>query len=602
MKSDVLDLLPSYDFDFSKPVVGFGNFTKKFVNCRVCNIDRSFVDKKLRIFSELASSDNEFDNAKAFLLNKDKSIFCYNNFLFNNNPMKLRWYQDVLLSDTYDRILFVAANQIGKSITLCVDAASEFLQDHNKEWVGILVSNSLDQSTFQMDRIKQFLKSANISYREEDTFDTKTGKKDNSTKISYTFYSEDGKTPLYTNLLICCPHTSSALGYPADVLWLDEFDFWENCDQEHFMFQIAIPRTFDTKGKIKIFTNPNGKERMTWKLWNMKDSKDNFVWHRYQFNYWDKPGASQIDFDKNSVGMSQFQVESTLLAVFGKSEGAFFSSKEIHDMFDKELSEKGDMSGFGRDTAWFLDVGSVHDQSVLVGGYLEENPEVPEIPLIKIFWIHKYPVGYPLARVFGVDSSIDEFDGWEEYSEDNPSVKEVLEKYSFGGEQPLFGFDATGNSGLIPLCVAAGIDAVDIIFSGKKKWDMYLRFQYYVQKRFIKRCKERDSNTVRGCDFDYQMSKLVVKKTQNMSYRKIHHESESDLDDCMDAVVGLIHLIENPDLPSLSFDIINDGRSVLEDVEKEYKEKVESGDVYVPSFYDRSELDSWIDQKERSYQ
>jgi len=570
------------------------------------------------ISNNLLSSEDSIIRAKALNLLNDKTILAYSQLKFDNEPIKMMYLQDSILSDPHDRILFCGCNQhIGKSFTLNVDSATEFLVDHGKNWIGILVSGSLPQSQFQMDRIKMLLKSSNITYREENTIDTKTGKKDNTTQLSYTFYAGDRKTPLYRNLLICCPHTSSALGYPADVMWLDEYDFWDNCDQEHFLYQIAIPRTFRTKGKIKVYTNPDGKEKMMYKLWNQKDGKGNPAWHRYHFNYWDKPGAVQSEFDKIIIGMTKNRIESTLLGVFTRTEGSFFSSEEISDLYDKELAEKGDQAGYGKDTAWFLDVGVVHDQSCLIGGYLEENPEVPDIPLIKVFYIHKYPQGYPLARVIGVPSAIQDNDGWEGYTEDNPTVREVLDDYSEEVDgrlfQPLFGFDATGNAGLVPLFQSVNIDAADIIFSGKSKWHMYQRYQYYVQQRFLKRGSERDFNTLGDKGFDYQMAKLIVKKNKLNSYKQIHHESEEDLDDTQDAIVGLIHLIENPDMPSLSFDII-DGKVKItkKDSEEEFsvftKEEMKRmnseqkvPEEYIPSFYDKKEYADWRERREDLY-
>ena len=330
---------------------------------------------------------------------RDKTIAAYHHFRFNGLPMELRYYQDVLLSDSGKRILMVSSNQLGKSLTLDTDAATNFIMDHGKEYVGILVSKSLPQSQYQMSRIKQLLRSADIDVSVEETDDTKTGKKDNSFEITYTFYDERQK-PKYTNHLICCPPTGSALGYPANDMWLDEFDFWENIDHDHFIKQVAIPRTFDTNGNLKVFTNPNGK-LAAWNLWCAVDKNGVPVWHRYAFNYWDSPGASQQGFDSRSVGMTKAQIDSTLLAQFSSAGGAVFSSEEIADMFDSELSQKGDVAGVGRETAWFLDVGSVHDQSVLVGGFVEPNPLNPDIPLIKAFYVHKYPVGFPLGRVVG---------------------------------------------------------------------------------------------------------------------------------------------------------------------------------------------------------
>ena len=553
--------IPQYDLKHTRPIVGFGNQAYEIHDSnKGCMIDQSIVAKKFELWdyvlkNNLLSSQNELLRAQAFQLLRDKTILAYAQLKFDGEPIKMYYLQDAILSDPGNRIQFCGCNQkIGKSFCLNVDAATDFMIDHGKNWIGIIVSGSLPQSQFQMDRVKMLLKSSNLTYKEEQTVATSTGKKDNTTQLSYTFYSKDGKTPLYRNLLICCPHTSSALGYPANVLWFDEFDFWENCDQNHFLFQIAIPRTFRTQGKIKVYSNPDGKEKMMYRIRNFKNKDGSPAWHRYEFNYWDAPDATQEEFDQSIVGMTKNQVESTLLAVYTRTEGSFFSTEEIRDMHCSELDQKGEAAGYGKETAWFLDVGSVHDQSALIGGYIEPNPDVPEIPLLKAFYIHKYPVGYPIGRVVGIDQ-VDKNDGWDEYTEDNPSVKQILSNYTeeYNGEklQPLFGFDATGNAGMLPLFQAAEMDAVDITFTGKLKWHMYQRYQYYVQQRFIKRGKEMDLNTMRGCDFDYQASKLIVKKNTGTVYKQIHHENEDDLDDTQDAcfIAGTLILTDKGQIP-----------------------------------------------------
>ena len=596
----------TYNYDsmnFQMPITGFGNFSGIYQPNLKCKIDTTNLDKRIELFNQ---SDM---NQRLVMLKSDKSLFCYAWFKFNNKPLIPRFFQDIMLNDSHKRILFCASNQIGKSLALDIDAAVEFAKDHHHEWVGILVSKSLDQSQYQMSRIRQLLKSGNITYKEEETIDSKTGKKDNTTQISYTFYDDFGK-PIYTNLLICCPPTGSALGYPCDRMWLDEFDFWKDINQNEFIKQIAIPRTFDTKGSIIIYTNPNGKDKYMYSLWNEKYPDTNkYVWHRYNFNFWDKPGASQEEYNENSVGMTRGQIDSTLLAVFSQSAGAFLSSQEIEEQIDQDLCEKKDQAGYGKETAWFLDVGSVHDQSALIGAYISENVKEPDIPIINAFYVHKYPVGYPLGRLVGVENKEGIKDGWEDEADDNPSVKETLQQYSeeYNGKMflPMFGCDVTGNSGIIPLFNTAGIEPIDITFSGRKKWNMYQRYQYYTQQRYFKRCIDRDSNTMNGCDFSYQASKLVVKKGTNTNYRQIHHENEDDYDDTQDAVVGVIHLIENPDMPSLSYDIINHGESRLKEIEEE-SEKIKRfkknnpnlKDQYIPGFYNTNELNSWIAQKE----
>jgi len=618
--------LPKYDLDHSRPVIGYGNFTKDISNSINCVIDTTIVEKKFALWdyvmkNNLLDSKDELIRAQAMQLLRDKTIFLYAFAKLDGKPVKARWTQDIVLSDKSKRVIFCACNQhLGKSTALDFDASTEFFLDHSKRWLGILVSGSLPQSQERMRNIKLLLDSMDIKYKVEE-IDVDAKGKSNATQLSYFFIDPKTKKPLYSNFLICCPHTSSALGYPADDIYLDEVDFWEDVKggQVHFFNQVLDPRTYFTKGRIKGYSNPNGKERMMWFLWNQKDKKGIPFWKRYHFNYWDKPEPSQDDFDRSCIGKTKNEIESTLLAAFTTQEGSFFSVEEIQGMHCPELDQKGDSAGYGKETAWFIDIGAVHDQSVLIGGYIEENKEVPEIPLLKVFFVHKYPVGYPIPRVIGIGRTIvgedgkltyekiDPDDGWDDYAEDNPSVKQILDDYSDTvGEtkyQPLFGFDATGDAGLKPLFQAADIEAVDITFTGKLKWHMYQRYQYYVQQRFLKRAKERDENTTRGCDFDYQASKLVIKKNTKTVYKQIHHENEDDLDDTQDAMAGFIHLIENPDLPSLSFDIIKHKGARDEGEENKDRESSEEDKrldgQYIPSFMDKKELGNWMDNRER---
>ena len=610
--------LPTYNLDHSRPILGYGNFTYKIENSKEFMVDVIIADKKRALWdhviqNNLLTSDDKIVRAKAQALLRDKTIFLYNFAKLNGKPVKTRWTQDIVLSDPSKRVLFCACNQfLGKSTTLDFDAGTEFLIDRGKRWVGLLVSGSLGQSQERMENIKLLLDSMNIIYKETN-IDVDAKGKSNATQLSYYFIDPVTKKPLYSNLLICCPHTSSALGYPADDIYLDEVDFWEDVrgGQIHFFNQVLTARTYWTRGRIKGYSNPNGKERMMFYLWLQKNKLGLPHWHRYHFNYWDSTGPTQDEFDDACIGKTKNEIESTLLAAFTTTEGSFFGSEEIADMRCPELAQKGDSAGYGKECSFFLDIGYVHDQSCLIGAYLEPNPEVPDIPLVKEFLIHKYPVGYPIARVIGVDAAIEADDGWEDSVEDNPPVKEVLAEYpdvvAGVNYQPLFGFDATAQKGLLPLFIAAGIEAVDIVFTGKLKWHMAQRLQYYVQQRFIKRAKERDQNTVRGCDFDYQFSKVVVKKGTSTNYKQIHHENENDLDDCFDASMGVIHLIENPDLSSGEFAIVEHKNTVKvgeqvvsqeeEEVEAEEKDERLEGQ-YIPSYVNKEELGDWMERRD----
>lgn len=553
--NDLVDIgkklvVPKYVLNHSKPVTAKGNFTSVEDTSAGCLLDTGIVKRKFELWDSVVRDNllNYADpiiRARAVSLLKDKTILAYSQLRFDGKPVRMYYMQDAILSDDYDRILFCGCNQfVGKSMTMNLDAATEFLIDHGKNWVGILVSGSLPQSQYQMSRIKMLLRGGDIVYREENTVDTKTGKTDNSTQLSYTFYSDDGKTPLYRNLLICCPHTSSALGYPADVMLLDEFDFWDNCDQHRFMYQVIIPRTFQTKGKIKIYTNPDGTEKMMHQLWNQKDKDGNPVWHRYHFNCWDKDGFTQVDFDRASQGMTRERIESTLLGLFTSSRGAFFTNDEIARSLDPDLTTDRMV---GKQPFFFLDVGSKHDQSVLVGGFVEPDEERKDTegrPLLHVYVpiIHAYPVGYPLARAVGIPD-VPDTDGWH-YEK---SVKDYMDEWTVNGVFPVLGLDVTGNSGISPLLNTVNLYPIDVTFSGPVKSGMYQRFKYLMEKGRIHR--------IRSAEFEYQAQHLKMKKSMR-GYLMIHHETEDDLDDVMDSCAGLISLTDNPDNVECSMAVI----------------------------------------------
>ena len=163
--------LPTYDFVHTRPIHGHANFTYDITNSTDCMVDRTIVEKKRALWdyvleNNLLSSSDPLTRAKAQSLLKDKTIFLYNFAKLNGKPVKTRWSQDIVLSDPHDRVLFCACNQhLGKSTTLDFDASTEFLIDHGRRWVGLLVSGSLTQSQERMRNIKLLLDSMGIDYK-----------------------------------------------------------------------------------------------------------------------------------------------------------------------------------------------------------------------------------------------------------------------------------------------------------------------------------------------------------------------------------------------------------------------------------------------------
>jgi hypothetical protein len=344
------------------------------------------------------------------------------------------------------------------------------------------------------------------------------------------------------NMLICAPCTEGLLGYDLHELNMDEFEYWE-LDQKWFFNQIAQPRTYSTKGNITIFSNPNGQDNFVHELENqkLKDS-DELKWHTYVFNYMDRPGNTEEEFEQLRHELSRQEFESTVAAERYMSDRNYFTPDEIERSLDKNLNIN---SMVGKQPFFFLDVGAKHDRSVLTGGYVEPDPENERFKHIYITIIHVYPEAYPINRVVG--SKVEEGDGWH-YEK---SVKEYLDEWSAGGVNPVFGVDVTGNSGISPLFDAIGINPTDVVFSGPAKSGMYQRYRYFMEKGLLHRIKCKQ--------WEQEASNLVVTKsargyllvnaasTMDRKGKSLDAKMKKTADDTQDSTAGLIFLADDPE-------------------------------------------------------
>jgi len=456
-----------------------------------------------------------------------------------NNPLRLYPYQDMILNDKHDRIYFRSGNQIGKSFTFNVKAVWNLLRDHGYAHHEAIVSKSLPQSTFQMRRVKALLNTMKVNWK-DGTTDGKTTT-DSLTLLTYDIKEKKTNKVKYTNMLVCTPCTEGLLGYDLHELNLDEFEYWTDVDLKWFYNQIAQPRLYTTKGRIMIMTNPNGSDNFGTDLENqtMKDESKRF--HTYVFNYLNKPGNTQEEYDQLKHELSRQEFESTVAAIRSISSLCYFSPDEINRSYDAKLTE---LDMIGKQPFFFLDVGAKHDQSCLIGGYTEPHTEYEKYKFMEVFIpiIHMYPIGYPLTRVAGVD--VDDSDGWH-YEK---SVKEYLKEWSKDGTLPVFGFDVTGNAGMAALFEAIQVDAQDTVFSGPNKSGMYQRYKYVLEKGLLHRIKHREwesqagqviaTKGVRGYLFINAASHVKKGgKTEDAKLKKIP-------DDTQDATAGFIQLCD----------------------------------------------------------
>jgi hypothetical protein len=349
----------------------------------------------------------------------------------------------------------------------------------------------------------------------------------------------------YSNMLVCAPCTEGALGYDFDDLNLDEFEYWKDIDLKYFYNQIAEPRTYFTDGDIWIFSNPNGMDNYGSELEELRMPDGSKKFHTYVFDYLSVPGHTEQGLEERKVGKTRQEIESTLYAIRSISDKNFFTHDEIQRSYDSKLTE---LAMIGKQPFFFLDVGAKVDRSVLVGGFLEEDTEKIDAnghPVIhmNIPIIHVYPAGYPISRVVGSFDEGQDSDGWH-YEK---SIKEYLQEWSKSGIIPVFGCDVTGNSGIVPLFNTTGIQPQDVTFSGPAKSGFYQRFKYFMEKGLLHRIKSKE--------FEYEAAHMEMKKSAR-GYMMIHHESESDHDDVMDSVAGLIYLASPCDYVEPHCDVI----------------------------------------------
>lgn len=528
--------IPQYKLDFSKPI----DRDQK---------DLSVYNKKFELYNQAVKQRTLFSDPNQIKLLNDPTIYMYSMF-----GVKHRWYQDMIISDNYRFKIFCAANQVcGKSYLLNTSAIYTFMKDHGYGYNRAIISKSLPQARYQMTRIKNMLKKSKLDWKED------KGDTDNIMIISLNHYhpkighyknSSKDKRYKYTNYLICAPCTEGALGYDLHEEDLDEFDFYD-VDQEEFYNQIAEPRTFETEGNINIYSNPNGRERYMFELWNQKLSDGTHKWHRFQFNYWDSPKATKEGFELLTVGKPQRRVESTLLAIFTTAEGSYFNYDDILNSEDKSLNQ---YSGVGKQVYGFLDPGSSVDHSAFVMGYVTKDEEGKTH--FHEFIIHEYPLGYPMYRVVGIQSDKQKKDGWHH----EKSVKEYL----LENTGCIFDCDVTKNDSLTHLFNQAGIYPQEqIVFSGPKKFNYYENLNYMMQRGLFHRIPSKR--------FVEQASNIEIKGRSSAGYLMLHASKDSIHDDIVDGTTACLYLATNASIvPGMSI-ITGEGKVIRSDDKRPIK-------------------------------
>jgi len=498
-------------------------------------VNQQMIDttlQKFRLWDDVISrldQKNEEDQAKFYNALDDPTIYAYA-FLRNNQgvPFKLYPYQDMILNDNHKRIIFCAANQIGKSVALCVKALTFAVK--NPGTTTLMVSKTLPQSKDLLRQIKDLLTTSVLDYK------ISIGDTATKTEIyfrhfeEYTEYDKDlDKTftkvrELKQSRIICVPATEAALGYPVDLMLIDELAFYE--DGEYFYKQIAQPRTYTTKGQIIVFSNPNGQQGIFWELWNSPR------FHRYKFDFLDCPTNTQEEFDELCVDLTREQVDSTLMANFTSPEGGFISLEERKAIQDDRLNEVP--PNLTEPVYIFFDWAKAKDRTIRGVGVPTEDKKGVYVHQLK-----EYPQGTDYDEI----------------------IEELVEFIIQRGPQSvaMVGWDNTGvGRGIedfIKRIKKYGVMCNPVEFSLENKSAIYVNFKLLVEQT-VKGHNRLNIPRIPECD--KQLSKLRFKKSTR-GHWMVHHEKETDRDDYPDCIAGLCSLIIQPENAPVSISIISDG-------------------------------------------
>lgn len=490
---------------------------------------RKFLSWDLVLENNILEEGTTEEINSAYSLLQDPTIYAYAFFKDprnHNNRFKLYAYQDAIINDSHKRIFFAAANQIGKSITLCIKAIHFGLM--NPGATILMISKTLPQSKDLLRQIKQFLQNSRLDFEYDiGDSDTKTEVYLRHFKIEKTYDKEldkwfDKRVELAQSRIVCVPATGAALGYAVDLELIDEIGFYD--DGEYVYEQILQPRTYTTKGQIIVFTNPNGQQGIAWKLWNDP------MFHRYKFNFLDCPTNTQEEFDELSHSLTREKIDSTMLAIFTSPEGGFLTLEERKDMQENRSSILPSL--LTQPIYIFFDWGKARDRTIRIIGIPNNSSKDDWAPGVTVYEMKEYPQGTPYTEIIDVDlkhlitttkPEMVAMVGW-----DNSGVGKGLEDFTKRVEQ-------------------LGIQAMPVEFSLENKSRIYTLFKLLAEQRRIRLPK------VDECDKQLSMLRF---KTTSRGHLQVHHENERDRDDFPDAIAGLCSLIIQPANAPITCEII----------------------------------------------
>jgi len=353
------------------------------------------IQKKFELvksFGDISNTNPETEKKWGFIM-RDPTCWAYAYFKDpEGNPLKFYPFQDALVNDKNRLVLGVAANQIGKTLALCIKALHHAC--YVKNAFVLIVSRSEEQAVRILDIIKGFMRFGRAD------FDSMKDEVDNRMELHLKSKHNDG-----ISVIKCVPPTTSALGYPATLEILDELGFWEiksfDSDTKYF-YQVLETRTnttqnwkhpFLTIGQIIGISNPNGQQGLLYGLW-----KNDKRFNCYKFCWLAKPTNTFEKWLEYKKNLPSDVFDSSYAAVFSSATGGFITRYEFENACKTEIPFKidpGEPFFLGGDLAGEDTHSRDVDLSVLYG--VQKNMDTNEI---KVVYYREFSERTPKSEIY----------------------------------------------------------------------------------------------------------------------------------------------------------------------------------------------------------
>ncbi len=492
----------------------------------------SKVNEKFLTWDRLGERKEEISKAQFNRLTanlfKDPTIWAYATLRDKQNqPMRMYYFQDMILNDQHRFIHVSAANQIGKTWAVIVKALHHALFTNNAS--VMLISRSEKQAKNILDEMKWMMKRAKINYNE-------MFKDDVDNRMEYHLPSPDG---IGTSVIRVFPPTPTILGFPATLIIMDETGFWEMdsmTDSVDFYQQCIRPRTNTTKswkhpfltmGQIISITNPNGQNGLAWWLYNNDD------YHNYKYCWLTNPTNSYEEYKKEEKTLPPIRFASVYAAEYVSATGGFITLAQ-YDRFksyeSKESIEPGMTLFLGGDFASEDPKSKNTDWHVLYGVVQVPNKAFPQHPRMRVVYRKVFEPGTKREEIY---NELDRL-------KNLPEV--VIAKFAYDkvGVGDSVKTDLIGRGTFYEKQIEA------LTYSLPSKSDVYLKFQSLFHQDMIE-----------GWDIPELKEQLLALKVEQPTgsiHIKVHHKTEGVKDDEPDALANACFVASVPIIKhSLSF-------------------------------------------------